>query len=207
MTDIVDAPLSPAPVWDKPKSKGDRNSAAWARLLARGTDGVFVVMPMSYGFGAAVGVASVRLHQTWILSILRAGGWQTMVAGAVLAIVATWIGETLLITIFRGTPGKALMGIKIARPDGRRVSLWRSGSRYLFCLVVGRAGGLPLLSIGTALVAYNRYIDRGTTIWDDTLDLKVTRHPVGWWRWGIAILCMVSLWMLTVASRLGAISV
>lgn len=204
MSDIVDAPFAPAPVWDKPASTGNRNNTAWARVFARATDGALVGLPITFALGFSIGIVCMVLDQPQVLAAMTRGGVIGYLVNLGLAIIATGFAETILIAAFRGTPGKALLGIKVARPDGRRLSLWRSASRYLMCLVVGRGLSLPLVSAGTAVIAYNRFIDKGTTIWDDALDLNVTRHSVGWWRWAIAILCLVATMLFTLAERLAS---
>lgn len=73
--------------------------------------------------------------------------------------------EGLLISSLN-TPGKALLGIKVRRVDGSRLSYEEGFNRTLRVIGYGLGLGLPIISLVTALISYRHLTTKGTTTWD-----------------------------------------
>jgi hypothetical protein len=111
--------------------------------------------------------------------------------------------EALLISAFTGTPGKALMGVSVRKAAGGKLSTPKAALRWLMVLVMGRGAGVPIISLMTLVNAYQDVEKTGSTSWDDMLDVRVARKPVGWWRWTLAVLIFASLVGLSALGTLG----
>ncbi|MCI6055541.1 MerR family transcriptional regulator [Dysosmobacter sp.] len=83
--------------------------------------------------------------------------------------------EPLLLRLFGTTPGKALMGLHLARSDGGRLS-WSDGfTRYLMMLWCGLGFGLPIWSLIQMYRTVRRCLDEEPQPWD--ADIAYTARP------------------------------
>jgi len=78
-----------------------------------------------------------------------------------------------------GSPGKWLFGTRITRQDGRPIGITAAFRRELGVLVRGLAFGLPLISLGTVLMARTSLDEHGTTWWDRGKPWVVTHREQG----------------------------
>lgn len=112
---------------------------AWRRLFARDLD-----------FGLYTTLIVLTLQLAVRLNFLRASRW-LLTLGALLLMTG---GETLMLHFWGATPGKALLGLKVLREDGSRLSLEEAGRRTVYVMVFyGFAqmlliSGVLLFSIG-----------------------------------------------------------
>lgn len=93
------------------------------------------------------------------------------------------LAEPLLISLWGATPGKALLGLRLTRPDGSRLSYGQAFHRHLQMLWGALGLGIPIWS----LVQVGRTIRRGVNAepqpWDDGIayaaqPLRFFRHLV-----------------------------
>lgn len=83
--------------------------------------------------------------------------------------------EGFLVSSFN-TPGKALLGIKVRRVDGSRLTYEEGFNRALRVVLYGLGLGLPIISLVTGLFSYRRLTKEGVTTWDKIGGLTVIRN-------------------------------
>ncbi len=95
------------------------------------------------------------------------------------AMIGWQVLEGVLIHLFGTTPGKALLGIRVAEPDGERVPLPRSLARAFAVYVLG-AGfyQFPFILIGMVF-SFFRLTATGISLWDQYLRTRVEHAPLG----------------------------
>jgi len=186
MTLSPDAPPTPNAI------PADAALHPWRRYWARMLD-LFL-------FFVAGGVVLQR-----ILPIVLPGLWTLDVRDPrTLLAFAAWIPvETLCLVLFGTTPGKALYGIRLSRPQG--VTLRAALSRSAKVWFRGLGMAIPLVSIFTLVVAYERLARDGRTSWDADADWTVTHSTLGTGRWIAIGLCWVLVAaMIEAAGMFGA---
>ena len=122
----------------------------------------------------------------WVDNPIIAG-----VMGVVTMFVLVGLWEPLFISNAASTPGKWIMGIRVLRNDGSKLSWPRAVSRFLGVWFIGMGAGVPLLSFIAMVVARGRLISEGVSAWDANLDCKVEhrkRHP---FVWGLMVVLVV----------------
>jgi uncharacterized RDD family membrane protein YckC len=161
---------------------------AWRRFFARSLD---MGLPFVLVFALA-GVNETDLMQGNVSPLLNVVG------------VGLWVPiEALLIALSGTTPGKALLGIRIANAEGGRPSPAVALSRSMRVWVQGLGLGLPLIILVTEALSYSRLTRTGATPWDDSLALHVEYQRLGPIRI-IATVCFVLLMMMTLGTMLSA---
>lgn len=101
----------------------------------------------------------------------------------VLAMMFFWVGgETIFMTNFGTTPGKALLGIKVVKKDGTKISFTDSLKRSFRVYLRGMAIGLPWLSLATMILAKFRLEKKGETTWDLLGGFTVLNRKTSWRR-------------------------
>lgn len=159
-----------------------REDQAWARWLARSLDGLLLTPAVFLAFGVLgvlveLGRAPVQIL-TWMEQPILAA---VVELAAFFVLMALW--EPLFISNARTTPGKWLMGIRVRRTDGAKLSYLRALNRFARVWFIGMAAGIPFLSLIAMLIARGRLTSDGMTAWDEQLDCAVEhrkRHPLVW---------------------------
>lgn len=101
--------------------------------------------------------------------------------------------EAVLIHLVGTTPGKALLGIRVARPDGSRLPLLRSLGRSLYVYTLGVGFYLnPFLVIGMTF-SFFRLMATGRCLWDQHLEVEVETAPLNAGRIVLAICAFFAL--------------
>lgn len=183
-----------------PPYERSRDDQAWARWLARSADAL-LLMPAVFIAFAALGVA-IELGYAPIVIY----EWlDHRIAGAAIELVATLLffclWEPLFLSSAGTTPGKWIMGIRVRRNEGEKLSFFQALNRFCRVWFVGMGAGVPLLSLILMLMARAKFAADGVTAWDQSLDVRVEhrrRHPVVW------VLVIVVVFGLTLASRIFA---
>lgn len=70
--------------------------------------------------------------------------------------------------------GKLIFGVHVARADGAPIGFWTAFRREVMVYFRGFGLGIPLVSLITLIVAFQRLKADGITSWDTDLDLTVT---------------------------------
>lgn len=118
---------------DKPSQQPLVYAGFWRRALAVIIDVVIVFLPVGFLFSVTedpypASVPGQPIH-------IQGGNDHDAY------IVLFWLGLAAVyfiaypLTHWRATPGKSLLGIEVVRPNGGKISLWRSVVRYLMSLV------------------------------------------------------------------------
>lgn len=99
--------------------------------------------------------------------------------------------EPILLTEFGTTFGKWLFRIKISKNNGEKIT-YTSAFRRSY-KVWWRALGLnvPLVSLVTTFVAYDKLVRNGATSWDVDEGFKITHERIGWLRISCALVLFV----------------
>lgn len=180
-----------------------REDQAWARWVARLADGLMLTPILMFAFlllGALVelGRAPAELL-LWLEDPIMATVIEII---ALFILFALW--EPLFISNTRTTPGKWIMGIRVVRTDGTKLSFLRALNRFVRVWFVGMGSRIPLLSLITMLIARATLVSDGIVAWDRQLDCQIEhrkRHPALWTlvivivlalNFGIAILAKLS---------------
>ena len=169
---------------------GDAALRPWRRYWARMFD-LFLFLA----------VGSVVLQR--FLPVVLPGLWSMDVRDPrTLLVFAAWVpAETPCLALFGTTPGKALYGIRLARPQGVTVLAALSRSAKVWFRGLGMA--IPPISLFTLMAAYDRLKQDGRTSWDGDGDWTVTHATIGTGRWIVIGLCWVlAAVALEVASKL-----
>ena len=102
--------------------------------------------------------------------------------------------EPLLIHLWGATPGKALLGLRLAGPDGTRLSYGEAVTRHLRMLWSTMGFGIPILSLVQAFRSARRCWREDPHPWDE--DIAYTAAPVRVGRRtlaGLAVLAVLAL--------------
>jgi len=136
----------------------------WLRWLARVVDMTIT----AFVLGMVVGI--VAPSSTMLDSGL----------GASIVVLLVWmVAEPFVLTHFENTPGKALLNIKLRTADGRSLKLDQAFQRSARVWFFGLGAGLPIVSLITLIVAYNKLTREGITSWDRAGEFSVTHGPIG----------------------------
>ncbi|MFZ5782295.1 MAG: RDD family protein [Pseudomonadota bacterium] len=184
--------LSPSPQPPPYAIPADAALHPWRRYWARMFN-LFLVLV----------IGSVVLQR--ILPAVLPGLWTLDVRDPrTLLAFAAWVPvETLCLVLFGTTPGKALYGIRLARPQG--VTLLAALSRSAKVWFRGLGMAIPLVSIFTLVAAYERLVRDGRTSWDADAGWTVTHATLGTGRWIAIGLCWVLVAaMIEAAGMFGA---
>jgi uncharacterized RDD family membrane protein YckC len=181
-----------------------RADQAWARWLARSADALMLT-PFVFIAFAVLGVLieigrAPAVILSWFESPLLAG---VLELGVMFLLFALW--EPLFLSNTGTTPGKWLMGMRIRRTHGEKLSFARALGRFVRVWFIGMGAGVPLLSLITMLMARAKLAADGVTGWDERLDSTVhhrKRHPLVW---TLVIVLVVGLGLgLRLLNRLSA---
>ena len=96
-----------------------------------------------------------------------------------LSILAYPFVEALMFAMFGSTPGKWLMGIRVVRADGEQLTFIDGLKRTTGVVIKGLGLWLPIVSMITHIMAYNRLNNTGSTSWDEDGGFRVLHKPVG----------------------------
>lgn len=189
-------PEEPPPLpGEKHVATGDITTTApelatrWPRFLARLFDIYLLSIPASF-------VAGFVLVQFFS----KLGVWLTQPGASI------WFGifmlpfvlmlEALLYQWFGNSPGKALLGLKVANMRGEKLSLDQYMHRNLSLWLSGLAFGIPLVCLFTYANQGGR-LERGLqTSYDEKLGTRVFGKPIGWFRKIVAAIAVLLLLLL-----------
>ena len=160
-------------------ASGARASIALRRFIAR------VLDTLTLGL-----LAAAALYAFWLGETLASLGWPLLPEPFVLLWIAVfaWIPvEALALAVFGTTPGKALMGLEVARDDATKPGFGPALTRGFRLLYRGLGLGIPVIGMITMIVAFARFTSQGRTSWDRELGLDVRAAPIEAWRWQAAL--------------------
>ena len=132
----------------------------WARLLDIADFSLFVAL---------------GLHVAKPLVALPGVAERSAITGLML-LLAWVLFEAMLLVTWGTTPGKWLLRIKIERRDGATVDFSDALRRSFAVWLRGLGCGLPLISLFTMVIAWDRLRENGQTSWDRDGGFPRYRH-------------------------------
>jgi RDD family/GYF domain 2 len=139
----------------------------WRRYFARQFDILVISMPLAF-------MSEIIAPNSVFASIME-NNFGALLIGCLALVPA----EAALIGIFGTTIGKALYAIRIERNDAAPLDFRESFSRALAVYVQGLGLGIPLVSLFTAVSAYDDLRKTGSAKWDRKLGCKVATGRLG----------------------------
>jgi len=190
------------------------NKKAWLRYMARlidmmvGSVVVAIIFMILFiiivGVMAKVGIISVEVVFE-IRNFLFEDGSGVLertpsIVFATVSIFFYLFVEAKLISRYGTTPFKKLFGISIVDKNGGKISYKTSLIRAFMVWIRGLALSLPLLSLVTLILSYNRYTEQGTSPWDEENNLIVQHKQISDTRFFIGIIIFISIFILNVVA-------
>lgn len=158
----------------------------WVRYWARAVD----LYLASLAGGVAAGIVFPSAL-SWEGSALLFG----------LSIVFAWVFvEALLLSTVGFTPGKWLFRTRVVTNSGAKPDYFLALSRSLRVWWRGLAGGLPVVSLVTIIVAHGHLTKNGLTTWDRDGGFIVTHERIGPTR---IVLALAFLWIIATIRVVG----
>ncbi|MBL6691807.1 MAG: RDD family protein [Pseudomonadales bacterium] len=113
--------------------------------------------------------------------------------------------ESILLTVAGTTPGKALLKVKLIKPDGNEIRFNEALSRSFRVWWRGMGVGIPLVALFTMTNAYNNLKINGVSSWDKDGAFFVSHEKIGWVRVLVAIVFFIMfLGLIVLGSAEGA---
>jgi len=158
----------------------------WLRLWARIIDYLWFTVTI----WMIIGLALPQSALDWLVKLYFKGAPLDPVILLLFVPVEAWMLSR------RGTTlGKALLRVQVCRLDGTLPSYKQAIQRSLLVFVKGFAMGLFLLSLFTMSFSRARLLQRGTTSWDETTELRVEHGEPEVWRY-VLLFCAALVMLL-----------
>lgn len=154
----------------------DESPHPWRRYFARTVDNVFWGTLIMLVVGIALALYDVKMAEDFAKLFEGLGG---RVASIVLSAVLCTIPNAILIGLTGGNLGKWLFGICVFDRQDRPIGLLRAFQREFRVLLLGLGLGVPVVSLITSLIAYQKLREDRITNWDQALNLKVLHRKRG----------------------------
>lgn len=155
----------------------------WIRNWARGVDFLLFSLFVGFAIGIVNETALDQLNDT--------------LAGIILLLAYTTV-EPLMLMTWGTTPGKFLLNIRLRNADGSKLSYSQGLTRSFNVVIKGQGVGIPLLSLVTHIMAYNRLVNQGSTAWDESGNHTVAHREIDGWRACAVILFYIGFFALIV---------
>lgn len=95
------------------------------------------------------------------------GGLARTMLNSVMQMIVMLAVEPLLLNLFRTTPGKAVLGIRVMQENGERLTVSQAFSRTLGVLIKGMGLSIPFYGLYTYYKSYERCSGREVQPWDE----------------------------------------
>ena len=166
----------------------DLNKQAWMRYMARTIDVTIgsLLIGLSVGFLLAIIFSSNDILSTPEILL-------SMLVVAIYLLIEAWI-----ISTYKTTLGKKLLGITVTDKNGGKLKYSTSVKRDFYMWLAGLGLSLPFVSLVTMLISYNKYTEKGVTPWDEAYDVKINYEPISNVRFITGIVLTVAVIVLNV---------
>ncbi len=169
---------------------------AWRRYFARAFD-LSIVMALIFFVLGMLSIVVVAITdrndlQAYLVSVRGFGNINRFLDAIMTALL--WVPfEAVFLSLFGATPGKWIFGLKVRIQAGGLPRFKTAISRAGLVLIVGQALAVPLVSLITLLVFYDRLTKTGVTYWDKELGTTVQYTELSD---GRIVLCVIAaaLW-------------
>jgi uncharacterized RDD family membrane protein YckC len=151
-------------------------SYAWRRYFARAVD-TTVIMAVIIFFLVFVSMIAVTLVNREAAHTYL--GWMQSLRGVnrflgAFITVMLWLPiEALFLWSVGTTPGKWVFGIKVRTQAGSTLGYWTALARAFLVFIKGLGLTIPLVSLITLIVSYDRLVKTGSMSWDKDLGTSV----------------------------------
>lgn len=153
----------PKPFEIKPTERGQKNPPTqfhpWRRFFARTIDYDIYFLTIFIPIYLLTS-SNFQLQLSYVVFVVI----------FILTILFCLLVEALMVSLFSTTIGKWAFGIFIADKDGNKLNFSQSLERSLLVLYRGLGLLVPIVSLVTMLIAFNKYKAEGETSWD--LDMQ-----------------------------------
>lgn len=146
-----------------------RRALAWRRFFARQLDMTLLLI--------VVVAAAAQFGWTDLWALHSADSWPLLFAPGLLGIVV----ETLMLPLLGWTPGRLILGLRVATESGDRPTYAAALRRSLLVWAGGLGFGLPanaLLPMAQWMYSFWHYQQRGETLWDRSAKTRVLFRPL-----------------------------
>lgn len=110
--------------------------------------------------------------------------------------------EPILLSEFGTTFGKWLLKIKLSLNSGEKITYSKAFKRSFKVWWRGLALNVPLISLVTHFIAYDKLVRNGATSWDLDEGFEVTHEKIGWLRISTVVILFVLLTLLIVSTTI-----
>lgn len=154
----------------------DESPHPWRRYFARYLDLALWTMIMMILIGVGLTFLDPRVL-TQLIDLLTQPG--IIVAEFFLAFILAMIPNAILIGLTGGNLGKWLFGVRVLDDTDRPMGLARAFKREARVFFYGLGLGMPVISLITMFIAYQKLKEDGGTSWDQAAGLKVVQRRTG----------------------------
>ncbi|MDO1558028.1 RDD family protein [Brevundimonas sp. 2R-24] len=151
----------------------------WRRFFGRWADGVVLGSILWFSISMATYLVDPLAGDRLVAFLYSAPG-RLLESLMTLVLVAPF--SALLISLTGGTPGKWMFGVRIARPDGRRISYGEALGREFQVIVRGYGLAIPIVALVMLWRSKERLESTGRTVWDPKAKRTVTYRNDGPWQ-------------------------
>lgn len=96
-----------------------------------------------------------------------------LILDQVLTLNLMLFGEPLLLTQFKTTPGKKILGLQIEKSDGTSLKYHEGFTRTFLVLLEGMGFLVPFITLFTHIISYNRCIQGENQPWDKNIAYRI----------------------------------
>ncbi len=107
----------------------------------------------------------------------------------------------MFLAVFGTTPGKAILCIRVRNADGSKLTYFQALGRTFSVWLRGQGLNIPLVALITAITAYSRLKNDGSTSWDQVGGFIIVHRKISWWRWILFCLPLLGFFALIVAGN------
>jgi len=165
------------------------NRQAWMRYMARTID----LTIGSLLIGLSVGFLLALIFSPYDILSNIPGILLSILVIAIYLLIEAWI-----ISTYKTTLGKKLLGITVTDKNGDKLKYSVSLKRDFYMWLAGLGLSLPLVSLVTLIISYNKYTEKGVTPWDEAFNVEVNYEPISNTRFIIAIILTLAVIVLNV---------
>lgn len=140
------------------------NPSPWARWAARTIDTIVIGVSLTF----LIGFVAVAVLPGETASALLSGPMfsNSALAGIMVSVlVVPFIGFT--VGLMGSSLGKWVMGIHVAQADGTPIGVSRAMLREVNLFIIGLGMAIPIVTLVTQVMAYNRLKESNNTNWDE----------------------------------------
>ncbi|MEZ6022015.1 MAG: RDD family protein [Hyphomonadaceae bacterium] len=166
----------------------------WRRYFARQLDTLLYSALMFFMLGAVSAV-----HDGFYTALTA---FDNGVVLNIVGVVLATLPSAIVLGITGRSLGKLLFGLKVLRYDGRPPGLLRGLRREAQVTLQGLGLGIPIISLITMIMSYNRLHGEKQTAWDEGVQLRTWYRTPNTAHWFLMIIGIV-IWVCMVVTFIG----